>query len=200
MDDVLKFLENSWSFVEKNFLIVVVTIFLTNFFQHRFKKKAKKEEDQVAVKYLALRLAFLFEGYAVECADKVGDHQLAYDSDRHAGRFIGQVPKIPPLPREEDQKILDHSLLNDIWDFPQRCVMANDNALFWDDIGERDCTTNALRINTIKMGFRAMDIGNRLRKKYDLSPRLLGFGDFDVEKFLKEELEKIEANGEKLKG
>jgi len=195
--DALKDLE-LWSSVGKFGSVFISGGLLTAYLQHFFKKKVQKEEQKTVVKYLALRLAFLFEGYAVECADKAGDQQLAYDSEGTAGRFIGQVPVMPPLPLEDNHKFLDHNILNDIYDFPQRCVMANQNAMFWEEVvGDRDSCTNALGINTIKMGVRAINIGNQLRKMYNLSPRLLGYGEFDVENFLKKELEEIRAHEEK---
>ena len=191
----------------------VATAGVTIFLQQRFKKQQKLEGEQSVVKYLALRLVFLFEGYAVQCADKISDHHTAESSTSpeywytgksgpEAGAFIGEVPKISPFPSEleEGYKLLDKDILNDIFDFPQRCILANKDAMFWWDIvGERECCANALAQNTIDMGARAMDIGKRLRKKYDLAARQLGYEEFDMEKFLKEELVKLKDHKKRMK-
>lgn len=191
--DNLKDLE-LWSSAGKLFMAFVSGGLLTAYLQIFFKKKAKKEEEKSIVKYLALRLAFIFEGYAIDCADKAADHEVAYDSDQAAGCFIGKVPELTLIPLEEGYKLLDLSLLNDILDFPQRCDMANKNAMFWDDVvGDRDSCTNALAQNTIEMGARAMDIGKQLREKYDLSSRNLSYGEFDMAEFLQKELKKLKA-------
>lgn len=182
------------------------------FFQHRLKKQEKQEEAQNVVKYLALRLAFLFEGYAFQCADKISDHHMAESSTSseywftgnsgpEAGAFIGEVPKLSSFPSEleEGYKLLDQDILNDIFDFPQRCIMANRNAMFWDEIGEKECCTNALGQNTLDMGARALDIGKRLRKKYALESRQLIYDRFDMEKFLTEELVKLKEHKERIR-
>jgi hypothetical protein len=117
------------------FISNLVTVFLGSgaaiavakiFFEHR--KDRQQWID--ATEYLALQLAFLFEGYAIECADKASDHRTAISSDGHAGSLIGRVPQLLPLPESDAYKLLDRTVLNDVLDFPQRCQMANEAALF----------------------------------------------------------------------
>jgi len=197
--DILIYMD--WlSFAETVLAVLVGGGLLTVIIQQFFNKRQKREEDLAVVKYLALRLAFLFEGYAVDCADKLADHNLADESGAHAGSFIGKVPEIISLPLEGGHKLLDQGLLNDIFDFPQRCIMANRNAMFWEEVvGDRDCCTNALAQNTVDMGARAMDIGKRLREMYKLDFRQLSYGDFDMGKFLEGELTDLKEHKEKLR-
>jgi hypothetical protein len=48
--------------------------------------------DESIAKYIALRLAILFENYAIAFTDKFCDHQLANTSDQHAGEYIKKIP------------------------------------------------------------------------------------------------------------
>jgi hypothetical protein len=63
-----------------------------------FDNKKEKRERAEATKYLAIQLAFQFEGFTLECARGVSDHQTAVDNDGHAGAFLSKVPSPPQLP------------------------------------------------------------------------------------------------------
>jgi hypothetical protein len=115
--------------------------------------------DESIVKYIALRLAILFENYAIASTDKFCNHQLANTSDQHAGEYIKKIPTPPPLMLEKKYKLIDLKLLNDILDFPQKCVLANDNALFPIQIdGDKESTLIVLEENTINMAYREAQI------------------------------------------
>jgi hypothetical protein len=183
--------------VTGDFLSNLITVFLGSgaaiavakiFFEHR--KDMRQRID--AAEYLALQLAFLFEGYAIECADKASDHRFAIDSGGHAGQSIGRVPDLSTLPESDAYKLLDRSCLNDVLDFPQRCQMANEAAMFWEDVGHPDCCSVALEENTLQMGSRALDIARNLRRIYALHSRDLTFEEWDIEEFFYRKLRELE--------
>jgi hypothetical protein len=158
-------------------------------FEYRRDRRQRIDDT----KYLALQLAFLFEGYAIECADKANDQRTADDSDGAAGSAIGRVPQLPPLPESDAYKLLDRARLNEVLDFPQRCQMANEAAMFWwDVVGDHDCCHNAMEENTLLMGGRAVDIAKKLRTTYGLDPRDLTFGKWNIEEFFSKELTKLD--------
>jgi hypothetical protein len=174
--------------------VAIVSSIVTTWVTHLFSLSRKKKEEDSVANYIALRLAILFEDYAIESANKICDHQLVTSSDRTAGKFICEVPMPPPLMLEKEYKLIDLKLLNDILDFPQRCLLANDNAFFLEKmVGDRECTTIALGENTIDMAYRALELGKRLRCQYKLSSRELSYQDYDIEKFLKSEFNKLTA-------
>jgi len=45
----------------------------------------------------ALKIAVALEGYAINCANNLTDHNLAVSSEGHAGSFMGGVPEFPEL-------------------------------------------------------------------------------------------------------
>jgi hypothetical protein len=156
-----------------------------------YRKDRRQRAD--ATEYLAFQLAFAFEGYAVECAKKASDHDMAQRSGGHAGDLIDRVPPLPELPESDAYKLLDRPLLNEVLDFPQRCQMANVAAMFWwDVIGDDDCCSQPLEENTIFMGGHAVDIAKKLRVKYNLGDRDLTFGTWNIDDFFAEELKRLE--------
>jgi hypothetical protein len=116
------------------------------------------------------------------------------DSGGHAGKLIGQVPQLSSLPDSDAYKLLDRSLLNDVLDFPQRCQMANDAAMFWwNVVGDEDSCRTAMEENTLHMGGRAIEISQKLRNAYRrIGSRELTFGDWNIEEFFAQELKKLE--------
>ncbi len=152
---------------------------------HRRDKRQRAD----AAEYLALQLAFLLEGYAIDCAGKVSDHSMAVSSEGHVGKEIGAVPASPSFPESDAYKLLDRAILNDLLDFPQRCRMAQEAAMaWWDVVGDEDACSTAMLENTLSMGGAAIEIAKGLRKKYALGDRSLKFGEWDIESFFVEEL------------
>jgi len=86
----------------------------------------------------------------------------------------------------EAHKFLDRALLNDILDFPQRCMMANSSGNYYYEHGADNTFRDHIRTQSIRLGILAMSIGKRLREEYKLAPRELKFGKFEVENYLKD--------------
>jgi hypothetical protein len=174
-----------------DFLVVLfgsgTGVALTSLGLEQWRQHRSREEG---VRHLALRVAFHLEGYAIECADRIGDHELA--SDGHGGRHLGSVPQPPDFPESAAFSLMKADVLEDILDFPQRCQMANEETRFvWEAVGDPGSVGTAARENTLKMGERALHVAGRLRREYKLPGRDLTFGKWDVHEWFKEELRSI---------
>ena len=142
--------------------------------------KQRREHNQP---HVALCLAVYLEGYAVQCASEVDDHELAMSCDGHAGNYLKRVPDPGPLP-EVAFDLLDIEIVDALFDFPQRCQMAQASAdSCWDIIREVDDFQKLVGEATIKIGISAMEIARRLRNTYGLKPRDMTFGTWDVDEF-----------------
>jgi hypothetical protein len=163
-------------------------------------RQFRSRED--SVRHLSLRLAFHLEGYAIECANKIGDHELATDSDGHAGRYLGSVPQPPALPESTAFMLIKAELLEAILDFPQRCQMADEETRFvWEVVGDPDSVRTAAQENAVKMGEHALYLAGRIRRECKLPKRDLTFGKWNAHKFFETELKRIqELEASRTKG
>jgi hypothetical protein len=162
-----------------------ITKFGYDLLRDRRERKGKQQ-------HLALRLAFYFENFAVGCANRVIAHELHEDHGGQVGRRIGEIPSPGELPVSTAYELIGAELLNEIFDFPQRCQMANDNAYFWwDVVGDDEACSNALKGGTVEVGNLALQISRRVRSAHELSPRKLEFEKWDVEKFFAEQMASI---------
>jgi len=194
-------LDMTWEIFFKTVLAVIIgggllTAVVTIFFQQYFKKRERND----AVEYLALRLAFLFEGYGVNCAAYISEYDTVVKEEKDYTSYFGEgVPIISSIPFEEAHKFLDRVLLNDILDFPQRCTMANSHGDYLSELGDNNGYCTFISEEYIRMGVQAMSIGKQLREKYNLTARELIFGGFNPEKFLKNKLIETEERKERNK-
>ncbi len=162
---------------------------ITSLILEHWRHKRSRTES---ARHLAIRIAFELEGYAIDCAEKANDHQLACSSAGHAGTYLGTVPAPPSLPESTAYSLIDADVLEAILDFPQRCKMASSEAAFWwDAVGDMDCVRTAASGNTIKMGALAIRIAQRLRQRHRLPTRDLTFGEWDIATFFDEEARRI---------
>ena len=178
-----------WTNLVTVFLGSGAAVAITNWYiEHRREERRRTDETE----FLAVKLAIEFEGYAIECAERVSDHKTAEDSGGHAGKRIGSLPEAPQLPKGDAYKFFDRNLLDDIYQFPQDCLMADRAAIFWwNVVGDEDCCTQAYEKNTIRMGVKASEIAKEIRRKNKLPSRTLTFGNWKIDKFLGEEMAKI---------
>jgi hypothetical protein len=155
-----------------------------------YRRDYRKRTD--SLQYLALRLAFIFEGYAISCAEKESDHSTAVEHDGHAGRLLGSVPDAPTLPESDAYEFLDSDILSDAFDLPQRVMMADRFASFWwDTVGDRDSFYTEVGHQTLQMGAMAMEVAGKIRRRYRLPARPLVIGTWDIGAYLKDEVRKI---------
>jgi hypothetical protein len=157
-----------------------------------FDSRKEKRDRLEAVKYLAIQLAFQFEGFTMECAQGVSDHQTAIQYDGHAGKLLGRVPNPPQLPTSDAYRFLDSEIMNSVFGFSQRCQMAQLAADFWMDVvGEPECYRTAVEENTVSMGADALGISRTIRTKYQLGDRILKFDKWNIDDFIRDEMEKL---------
>src|ERR1035437_1372572 len=159
-----------------------------------FDRRKDRRERLDAIKYLALQLAFQFEGFAIECERVASDNQTADEHGGNVGRFISGVPQPQPLPASDAYRFLEPEILNRVFGFAQRCQMAQQAASVWAEIvGDEQCYRSASEENTIMMGAECLQIAGAIRRKYRLGDRTLEFDKWSIDNFFKKELPKIEA-------
>ena len=147
-----------------------------------------------SVRYLAMRLAFALEEYAISCADKLADHQMARQSSGHAGKFVSSVP-VPSLIESTHYELMKPDLLGKVLDFPQRCDMADRAAQFWwDVVGDIDCVQTAAYENMVEMGGRAIGLSVEIRKEYGLKKRDLAFDGWDIPQFFDDQQKLVDQS------
>lgn len=162
-------------------------------------RRKEKQERTEATKHIALRLAILFEAYVIECAEGVSSHQTADEYNGDAGARLGKVLALADLPIDDAYRFLDTNLLNSIYAFPQRCLLAQKAAEFWADVvGDRDAYFNTVKQNTLKMGSEALDISRNIRQLYGLPPRLLRFDKWDIDNFMMKEVKRLEDSQKRI--
>jgi len=140
---------------------------------------------QESVRHLALRVAFMLEGYAIDCADKV---EFA-DVDRV--RDFSAVPQLPALPESSAYVLMQTDILEKILDHPQQCQMAGSGAAFLREIGDPESASVAVEEATIQLGQKALEIAQEIRKHYHLPRRKLVSGTWDIETFYARECSRV---------
>jgi hypothetical protein len=138
----------------------------------------------------ALTAAIALEGYAIECATAVINHDLVRQSDGHAGAPMQKVPDIPELPKitvvGEFLRPRKAALASRMLSLPQEAFQAQQHVEFiWDVTGEPSEAAEVLGKESAKVALEAVDLARKLRKQFNLPLRDLRFGKFDVEKALK---------------
>ena len=142
-------------------------------------------------RYDALAAAVALEGYAIECATAVINHDLVGESDGHAGAPMSKIPNVPELPKitvvaeflRPDKAALASQLLS----LPQLVLQAQQHVEFlWDVTGEPEIAAETLGKEAAKVALGALGLAKGLRKEFALPSRDLTFGTFDVEKTLKD--------------
>lgn len=174
----------SWETVVTSALVATVVGAVINEWQHsrRVKHSARFE---------ALSAAVLLEGYAIECAERISDHDLAVDSAGHAGAFLGKVPDLPRLcvaasllrPRKA-------ALADRLMTFPQDARQADQFVAFWWDVtADTEEAREAAVTKAAQIGVQAAHLASALRTEFKLPPRNLLFGQFDVRKALEKRVD-----------
>jgi hypothetical protein len=160
---------------------------------HLYTERRKRTDE---VGFLATQLAVQFEGYAIECADKVSDNDTAWGSDGAAGENIRSIPQFAPLPISDAYKLLKRGLVDEMLQLPQDILMAQKSASFTGDVGDEDEYIKEVRDSTLRIGSQAANMALKLRQKYSLPERLLVYNEWDIRKYFGDELAKIQQEQE----
>lgn len=139
-----------------------------------------------ATRFDALSTAVALEGYALTCADKMSDHNLALSSNGHAGSFLGSVPELPELsvvagflhPKKA-------SVANRLMIFPQEIRQADQYIAFWWDVAADVDQTRSVAVGEVaQIGLNALVLATDIREAFKLPIRELVFGEFNVRQML----------------
>lgn len=140
--------------------------------------------------HLAMKIAFLVEDYAIDCAHALADHDTAIQSSGAAGKHLGSPPKMASLP-DDDYSSFEQNLLAKLLDFPQRVRMAVDEVEFdFGVVGQESAQETAYK-RTVELAQLALSIGDSLRAKYKLPRRDLVYGQFSIRKMIADESKKL---------
>lgn len=143
--------------------------------------------------YLAQKIAFILERYAILAADSLGDHDAAIITDGHHGTTASKLTLFSELPESQDYDKLDAKILDRVLDFPDQIQLANSaiDQLFDFEGGEEAVAYAAKATNEIALS--AIAIATELRLKNGLPKRNLDFEGYQVHKWLKDRLAKASA-------
>ena len=133
-----------------------------------------------------LTAAVALEGFAITCADKISDHDLAVSSGGHAGSFLGSVPELPQIsvlvgflrPKKA-------TVANELLIFPQEIEQADQAISFWWEVtADVGAARNEAVGLVAKIGLRASDLALDIRGAFKLPKRDLIFGEYNVRESL----------------
>jgi hypothetical protein len=152
----------------------------------------ESRKSKHATRFDALSAAVSLEGYAINCADRISDHNLATSSGGHAGSYLADIPELPELsvvvgflqPKRA-------SVANKLMIFPQEARQASQAVAFWWDVtADIEQTREAAVQEAAQIGLKALAIAKELRSAFKLPERHLIFGSFNVRKTLQENIKK----------
>jgi hypothetical protein len=121
--------------------------------------------------YLALRLATIFEKYGENAAEVLGDMDDYDNSSGSHGGFSGAVPVLGSLPDDKERwRDLPTSLSARVLGFdPYRRTVQSGIDNCFEVVGQED-GYHQVKLESIKLGCRALDIAAALRSAYKLPP------------------------------
>ena len=176
-----------WSTI---FTIVLGSSFLGTILNTFVGWRLKRSENLKISNYIALKLAYLFEGFACKCLSAAEEHDLAISSNEHAGKYMTRVPEFSKLP-EFDYQVFDLKLLDKVFDFPNQVIFANESISFLFDVAGMDEGSKEAYKNSLKLAKNSLEIADKIRSQYDFVQRSLSFGDYSVRDNIKERLKKF---------
>ena len=156
----------------------------------------QSRKEKHVTRFDALIAAISLEGYAISCADKLSDHDLAKSSEGHAGTYIGSLPELPKVSvvagflKPKRAKVADRLLF-----FPYEVRQADQVAAFLRDVTtDIDAVRETSAAQAAEMGLRALELASDTRKAFKLPQRSAVFGVFDVRKILEEHRQNDQEN------
>lgn len=129
-------------------------------------RREKKEKHRNAT-YLALQIAVILEGFALECAEKLssGNYELAMAPFSQPDL---KLPELQNYPESNSWNLIDLPLANRILNFPNVIQLGHGEMTgYWNE-GDRDDRQYWMMGFLGKYGLIAWDIAVELRKKHNL--------------------------------
>lgn len=139
--------------------------------QELVRARRDKNARERAARYLAMRLAVLFEGYALECANRIADNELFRTSGGHAGGCSFKLPNPVTLPDSTYWEYLRHDLAERALTFPNIAAHA-DGAIEFTSRVENDPESTAVAFDDQAglTGMKAWALACDLRHEYEVVP------------------------------
>lgn len=150
----------------------------------------KRSDISRTSNYIALQLAYMFEGFSYACLSAVEDHDLAVDSRETSGKYLNRVPEFPPLP-EFNYQVFDLSILDNVLDFPHQVRFANEAISFLFDVTDNDEAIKEAYKSSLTLASESLKIADKIRKQYNLTQRALKFGEYSVRERIAEKSKKL---------
>ncbi len=152
--------------------------------------KRRQRSEHHHNSYLALRIAFVLENYAIRCADMMSEHQFAEDSDGQGREFMTNIPDLESPP-DGEYRSFDQSILSEVLDFPQRIAMAKAEARSaFEVVGGEEATENTYK-SVVDLAAHALSVGAKIRTRYACPERKLEYGGFNVRGYVMEAARKL---------
>lgn len=143
--------------------------------------------DKSSEKLDALKASVLLEGYALECASKVAEHQTFKSSKGLGGSLLGSTPDFPKINVVASfLKPKKLHLADQVAFFPQEVEQVRQEIAFWWNEYHDKESTGASR-ETACLGLKALDLANRMRQAFRLPERELKMGAQCIRVLLEEE-------------
>jgi hypothetical protein len=142
-------------------LLAILFKQLTSLFNPLISWFREHKHEQLAstrgARYLAIRLAMMLEGFAIECADAIAAQDMHNQSERHAGAAHGALPDLPPYPDEADWKVLEPQFLARALTLRNELRLSDKMIAFWADI-DRECIPQECDQQCGKCGYMAWEL------------------------------------------
>ncbi len=124
----------------------------------------------------ALKAAVALEGYALLCANKLSNHELAFISRGHAGSYLASVPELPKLSivagflRPQKASIASRLMV-----FPQKVLEYEQVNSFFKDNKRSEEAIVVMFSHVAIIGLSAVELASDIRAAFDLPVRELAF-------------------------
>lgn len=176
----------TWGSFVSSLIVAVVVAWLTHYLI--LNREAKKETRDL--NYLALRLAFVLEKFAVDCAGMISDAVLHDDSRGSAGKVHVRLPELGEYPVEADYAMLDQNLLAQALAFRLEIDTGNNAVSFLGEVAHDDDQDGECRNQCARLGLKALNLSQAFTERYELAPFNLNVNLWDFKRVLIDQFER----------
>lgn len=139
-----------------------------------------------ARRYWALRIALVFERFALACAHQLEEARLFRQSDGAAGAEYFALPALDALPSDVDWQALDQAIVSMVLNFPLELEESGRGVTFHNGMLSEDEATKYCDEQTKERGRQAIQIAEAIRTKYRITPLRLNV-DWDFRGTLRDQ-------------
>jgi hypothetical protein len=140
-----------------------------------FVQKSRKRHK---IRYLATQLAYLFEGYVIECANNLASYDMLKISKGIFGSKIAEIPDFPELPESGVYEFIEPQLTERIFSFPQHLRLLQAKAGIYTPDQSDDSFFQANHEYTLECAELAYSIAGVIRSEHKLPSRELKHEDW----------------------